>query len=470
MADRSSSARIGILSAGLGTYWEQFPGLRAELDRQVGVVAGRLGESGAQVVAQEFVSWPEEAVAAGERLRAADLDLLVLHLATYCTSSQVLPALQRAGVPVLVVDLQPSAQMDHPNTDTGKWLAYCGVCSLPEMSAAMTRTGIAFRSVSGHLQDERSWDRVGQWVRAAGVAATLRRGRFGVLGHLYPGMLDISTDLTLVPAQLGGHVEVLEMDDLRVRVEAAAEDQVHDVLERTRKMFDLDASVVDDDLQWGATVAVGLEALIQDFNLTALAYYYRGLGGELYERLGAGMILGASLLTGDGVPCAGEYDLRTSLAMLMLDRLGAGGSFTEFQALNFTDGVVEMGHDGPAHLAICAGRPVLRGLGTYHGKRGFGVSVQFGVRSGPVTLLALTQRRDGGLRMVVDEGEVVPGPLLEIGNTSSRVDFGMDPGEWVDAFCSGGPAHHWALGVGHHASTLAKVADLTGLELVRARG
>ncbi len=470
MADRATPARVGVLSAGLGTYWEQFPGLREELDRQVGVVVGRLGDSGAQVVVQEFVSWPEEATAAGERLRAADLDLLVLHLATYCTSAQVLPAVQRAAAPVLVVDLQPAAQMDHPNTDTGKWLAYCGVCSLPEMSAALTRCGIAFRSVSGHLQDESSWARVDQWVRAAGVAASLRRGRFGVLGHLYPGMLDISTDLTLVPGQLGGHVEVLEMDDLRVRVEAATDAQVEDVLERTRKDFDVDASVVDEDLRWGAQVAVGLESMVQDFGLDALAYYYRGLGGELYERIGAGMILGASLLTADGVPCAGEYDLRTSIAMLVLDRLGAGGSFTEFQALNFTDRVVEMGHDGPAHLGISSGRPILRGLGTYHGKRGFGVSVQFGVRSGPVTLLAVTQRRDGGLRLVVDEGDVVPGPLLEIGNTSSRVDFGMDPGEWVDAFCAGAPAHHWALGVGHHAGTLAKVADLTGLELVRVRG
>jgi L-arabinose isomerase len=238
------------------------------------------------------------------------------------------------------------------------------------------------------------------------------------------------------------------------------------VLDRTRELFDLDASVVDEDLRWGARCAVGLEALTRDFKLDSLAYYYRGLQGELYERLGAGLILGASLLTADGIPCAGEFDLRTSLAMLVLDRLGAGGSFTEFQAINFDDGVVEMGHDGPAHLAISAGRPVLRGLGTFHGKRGFGVSVQFGVQEGPVTLLALTQRRDGALRMIVSEGQVVAGPLLEIGNTSSRVDFGREPGEWVDAFCGAGPAHHWALGTGSHAGTISRIGELTGIEVV----
>jgi len=457
--------RIGVLSAGLGTYWEQFPGLREELTRHVDRVVQRLRDSGGEVVAEEFVSWPEEAPAAGDRLRAAGLDLLVVHLATYCTSSQVLPAVQRAGVPVLVIDLQPSAKMDHPNTDTGKWLAYCGVCSLPEISSAFLRSGIDFRSVTGHLEDEASWSRIRQWVQAAVAATALRNGRFGLLGHLYPGMLDISTDPTLVSSQLGGHIEILEMDDLRVRVEAASDDEVEAVLERTRAVFDVDVSVADEDLTWAARCSVGLEALTRDFRLDSLAYYYRGLGGDLYERLGAGLILGSSLLTADGIPCAGEFDLRTSLAMLVLDRLGAGGSFTEFQAINFDDGVVEMGHDGPAHLAISAGRPVLRGLGTYHGKRGYGVSVQFGVQEGPVTLLALTQRRDGGLRFIVSEGEVVAGPLLEIGNTSSRVDFGRPPGEWVDAFCAGGPAHHWALGVGHHAETLRRVAELTGVEV-----
>lgn len=463
---RAGSARIGLLSAGLGTYWDQFPGLRDELERQIDIVVTRIEAAGGEVVAREFVSWPADAPAAGTRLRSADLDLLVVHLATYCTSSQILPVVQRTGVPVLVIDLQPTASMDHPNTDTGEWLAYCGVCSLPEMSAALTRSGIDFRSVTGHLEDDRSWQRINEWLLAAKVAAGLRNARVGMLGHLYPGMLDISTDLTLLSSQLGCHVEVLEMDDLRVRVEAATPAEIDDVLDRARKIFDVDASVDEEDLRWAGQVAVGLEALVRDFDLDSLAYYYRGLEGELYERIGAGLILGASLLTAEGIPCAGEYDVRTALAMLIVDRLGAGGSFTEFQAINFDDNVVEMGHDGPAHLGISAGRPVLRGLGVYHGKRGFGVSVEFGVREGPVTLLGLTQRVDGGLRMVVSEGTVVAGPLLEIGNTSSRVDFGRDPGEWVDDFCASGPAHHWALGVGHIARTLERLSDVTGVELV----
>jgi L-arabinose isomerase len=259
---------------------------------------------------------------------------------------------------------------------------------------------------------------------------------------------------------------VLEIDDLRVRVEQVTDAEVDARMSLTRDIFDIDETVQADDFRWAATVSVGLDRLIDDFSLDSLAYYHRGLDGEQHERLGAGMILGASLLTGRGIPCAGEYELRTSLAMLVVDRLGGGGSFTELQALDFHAGVVEMGHDGPAHLAISQRRPLLRGLGVYHGKRGWGVSVEFDVRHGPVTAVGVAQQRDGTFRLVASEGTVVGGPLLAIGNTTSRVDFGRDPGEWTDAWSGTGISHHWALGIGHLIPELRATADLLEMELV----
>ena len=195
-----------------------------------------------------------------------------------------------------------------------------------------------------------------------------------------------------------------------------------------------------------------------------MAYYHRGLAGEQHERLGAGMILGSSLLTARGIPMAGEYELRTSIAMLASQAIGAGGSFTEIQALNFFDGVVEMGHDGPAHLAVSAQEPLLRGLGVYHGKRGWGVSVEFDVRPGPVTAFGVGQDPDGRFVFVTSEGTVVPGPLLMIGNTTSRVDFGGDPGVWVDEWSQTGIGHHWALSLGHCAADIKAAASLLAIE------
>ncbi|MER5647712.1 L-fucose/L-arabinose isomerase family protein [Streptosporangium sp. NPDC002524] len=461
--------KVGLVAGGLGAYWPQFPDLLPQLRRSSARVSERMRELGCDVVDVGFVSDAQEGAVAAERLREAGCDIIVGFLTTYMTATMLLPVAQRSGAPVLLINLQPTESMDHASFDTGQWLAYCGACPLPEMANTFMRAGIAFRSVSGYLEDERAWARIGRWVRAAGVRAALRRGRHGLMGHLYPGMLDVATDLTLVPVNLGGHVEVLEFDDLRVRVEKVTDAQVGERVELAREVFELDGSVKDDDLAWAARVSVGLDRLVDDFALDSLAYYHRGLEGEIHERLGAGMILGASLLTARGVPAVGEYELRTSLAMLVMDRLGAGGSFTELQALDFACGHVEMGHDGPAHLAIGARRPLLRGLGVYHGKRGWGVSVEFDVAHGPVTALGLLQRRDGTFAFVVSEGATVEGPLLRIGNTTSRVDFGCDPGEWTDAWSATGISHHWALGTGHRIADLRAVADLIGVDVIEVR-
>ncbi len=455
--------RVGLVAGGLGAYWPQFPALLPQLQASARRVSQRLAGLDCEVVDAGFISDAQEGAAAAEKLRTADCDLIIGFLTTYMTATMLVPVAQRSGAPVLLLNLQPSEAMDHANFGTGEWLAYCGACPLPEMANAFRRCGIAFRSVSGYLDDARAWARIESWVKAAGVRAALRHGRHGLLGHLYPGMMDVSADPTLVTGQLGGHVEILEIDDLRVRVEQVTDAETDARMKIAREIFALDGSVVEEDFRWGARVSLGLDQLVADFALDSLAYYHRGLDGEIHERVGAGMILGASLLTARGVPAAGEFELRTSLAMLIMDRLGAGGSFTELQALNFTDNVVEMGHDGPAHLAISARQPLLRGLGVYHGKRGWGVSVEFDVKPGPVTVMGLAQDRSGTFSLVASEGTVVSGPLLQIGNTTSRVDFGRDPGEWTDQWSASGVAHHWALGTGHRVPELRAVADLLGL-------
>lgn len=459
--------RIGLVAGGLGAYWPQFPALLPQLQESARYVSHRFAEMDAEVTDAGFISNPEEGAIAAETLRRADCDLIVLFLTTYLTASMVLPIAQRANTPVLVIDLQPTERMDHASFDTGAWLAYCGQCPVPEIGNTFRRAGITFRSVSGWLRQESAWARIGRWIRAAHVRAALRHARHGLMGHLYPGMLDVSTDLTLLPATFGSHVEVLEFDDLRVRVEKVTDAQVSQRMQLARTVFTLDESVDEEDFAWGARVSVGLDQLVTDFDLDSLAYYHRGLDGEQHERLGAGMILGASLLTARGLPASGEYELRTTVAQLATQVVGAGGSFCELQALNFDDGVVEMGHDGPAHLAVGAHDPLLRGLGVYHGKRGWGVSVEFDVQPGPVTLLGLGQDRDGSLSFIASEGTVVPGPLLAIGNTTSRVSFGRDPGEWVDDWSASGVGHHWSLSVGHRAADYQAAASLLGIDFRR---
>jgi len=279
-------------------------------------------------------------------------------------------------------------------------------------------------------------------------------------------MLDMYSDFTMVHAKLGAHVEVLEMCDLSRHTAETPDAEVEDKLRNARETFRVDESVSEADLRWAARVAAGLDRLVEAFDLDGLTYYYRGLDGNEYERLGAGLILGNSMLTARGVPASGEGDLKTCIAMMMMDRLGAGGSYTEFYAMDFREGFLLMGHDGPGHIAISDEKPVLRGLGLYHGKRGYGVSVEFKVKTGPVTILGLTQTANGGFKLIGAEGESLPGPILRIGNTNSRLRFGLPPAEFVNRWCAEGPTHHCALGVGHQLDTIRKLASLLGIPLV----
>ncbi len=458
-------AKAGVFAIGLEAYWSQFRGLRERLCSYQRQIEERIGRF-AEVVSAGLVDTVEAARAAGSLFRREEADILFCHAATYATSSQVLPVVQQAGVPVVVLNLQPSPALDYPRADTAEWLANCSVCCVPEIANAFARAGIDFHVVSGMLGgDAAAWREIEDWCRAAAAVRAVRRSRIGFLGHTYPGMLDMYSDFTLVQAQTGAHIEVLEMCDLDFHLPPPDAEAVAQKLAEARRTFELDAGVDEEDLLWAARVAVSLDRLVARFKLDGLAYYYRGFGGNRYEQLAAGMILGNSLLTARGIPASGEGDLKNCIAMMILDRLGAGGSYTEFYAMDFREEFLLMGHDGPGHIAISDARPILRGLGQYHGKRGYGVSVEFKVRTGPVTILGLTQTAAGGLKLIAAEGHSLPGPILKIGNTNSRLRFSLPPAEFVNRWCAEGPTHHCALGVGHRMGQLRKVAKLLGLPL-----
>jgi L-arabinose isomerase len=466
-------ARVGVFGIGLAAYWPQFEGLKARVDSYQRRVEQRVAALGGEVVSAGLVDTEQGARAAGDRFAAAQVDLVLCHAVTYATSSTVLPVAQAANAPVVLLALQPAPTLDYEHTDTGEWLANCAACCVPEIAGAFTRAGLPYDTVAGTIDgDERAWAKIGAWVRAAGVSRSLRRARIGFLGHVYPGMLDMYTDFTAVHAQVGAHVEVLEIDDLGARVAHATGDEVAAKTAEIEAMFafadpsadPIAGPIEPEQLDWSARVAVGLDRLVADFELDALTYYYRGIGGNEAERLGAGVIVGNSLLTARGVPTAGEGDLKTNVAQLVLDRLGAGGSYTEYYALDFDDDFVLMGHDGPGHVAIAQEQPTLRALKLYHGKRGAGLSVEFKVRYGPVTIVGCTQTADGRLKLLAAEGESIPGATFRIGNTNSRLRFGQPPAEFFERWCAEGPTHHVALGVGHVAREVRSVASLLGLE------
>jgi len=461
----AGTARVGVAGIGLAAYWPQFAGLKDGIERHLRHVVERIGQW-ATVVEGGLIDTAPAGREAGDRFARGDLDLVVIYTGTYATSTQVLPIVLRTRCPVLILNLQPLAALDYEATDTTTWLANCGVCPVPEMAGVLARAGIAFEVVTGTLyDDDRAWGQVERWCRAAAVARTIRRARIGMLGHTYPGMIDMSTDVGMVHTQLGAHVEILEIDDLKDRVEAATSAEIGAVVEQAGVTFAVAHDISPEAMEWGAHVAVGLDRLATDFDFGGLAYYYRGTGGDRIERIASAMILGNTLLTARGIPAAGEGDLKTAIAMKIMHELGAGGSFSEFCAMDFQERFFLMGHDGPAHIAISDGKPTLKELKVFHGKAGGGLSVEMRALAGPVTILGLTQGADGRLKLIAAEGESLPGPVLQIGNSNHRLRFEKDLPEFMDAWCALGPTHHVALGLGHRLNDVRLVARLLDVPL-----
>jgi L-arabinose isomerase len=468
--------KIGLFGIGLDTYWPQFEGLKERLEGYISVVHERLAGFGAEVVNLGLVDTPEKAFDAGHAFRQADVDLIFLHVTTYALSSTVLPVVQRAKVPVIILNLSPEANIDYKAFNsmndrtamTGEWLAHCSACPVPEVANVFQRARIKFHQVTGMLHDDPiCWREIQEWVEAAHVAHVMFHNRLGCMGHYYSGMLDIYSDLTQQCATFGGHIEIIEVDELSALRREVTAPEVQAKLQVFREAFDIQSDCSAADLEAAARTSVALDKLVTKYQLGSMAYYYKGTGVSENEETSATIIPGNSLLTANSIPVAGEYEIKNAQAMKIMDTFGVGGSFTEYYAMDYTDDVVLMGHDGPGHIRIAQGKTKIKPLKVYHGKVGKGLSVEMSVQHGPVTMLSVVQRNNGALLLLVAEGESVPGPILEIGNTNSRYRFSIGARRFVTDWNAQGPAHHCAVGIGHIASRIKKLADLKEIEMVQ---
>lgn len=471
-----SKVKIGLFGIGLNSYWPQFEGLEARLQGYLSVVENRLAAFSGLVVNAGLIDSADKAFAAGKRFREEDVGIIFLYVSTYALSSSVLPVVQRAKVPVVILNLSPDAAIDYVSFNalndrtrmTGEWLAFCSACPVPEIANVFKRTGIRFHQVTGMIEnDPDCWTEIEQWVEAAQVMHVMSINRLGCMGHYYSGMLDIYADLTQQYAHFGGHIELLEVEELVIRRKEIASSATRQRLALFHDLFDIQPDCPVDALHEAAVTSLALDRLVADYQLGSMAYYYKGTGNPDNESAIASIILGNSLLTAQGVPVAGEYEVKNAQAMKIMDSFGAGGSFTEYYAMDFSEDVVLMGHDGPGHIAIAEGKTKVRPLGVYHGKVGHGLSVEMSVKNGPVTLLSVVEESDGRLMFLYAHAESVPGPILQIGNTNSRYRFSMGARRFVNSWNSHGPAHHCAVGLGHIGSKIEKLGALLEMTVVK---
>ena len=485
-------ARVGLYTTGHPLYWGQFEGLKERLSCY-GKFIERQMEPYCEVKNFGIVDTVQSGREAGEFFNSENVDVIFIHSATYGLSMSVLPVHQRCKAPVVILNMQPCERIDYQATSTQEWLSQDSACAIPEFCNVFRRSGIKFNIVSGMLgmdgdvaesvtdcstrgKDEavQAWKEIREYIDAAMAVRNLRHSNFGFLGNFYCGMLDMYTDLTLFQAVFGAHIELVEMSCFQKHFEKVSEREAEEKIAQINSFFTTDGDSPSDPITkaptqeqvtWSAKVACAQERIVKELNLDGIAYYYRG-HDDHFEDLQGGFIVGHSLLTAAGVPCAGEGDVKTALAMRICDLLNKGGSFCEIITTDYRKKAIVIGHDGPFHIDITDKTPIMRGMALYHGKRGSGISVEASVRPGDVTTFAVAQTGNGGFRFLASEGVAFKTEGMTIGNTETHVDFGLHPDEYYKKWFESAPTHHFALSVGHNISVFAKIAELLGIELI----
>jgi L-arabinose isomerase len=462
--------KAGLFGIGLETYWPQFDGLLERLEGYRRQIKARMERMNVTIVDAGMVDNPDKARQAATYLKNEDVDITFLYISTYALSSTVLPVAQQLKTPVIILNMQPVAAIDYEHLNgmddrgdmTGEWLAHCQACAVPEIACVFNCAGIRYDIVSGYLADEEAWRETEEWLEAARVRHALAHSRLGIMGHYYGGMLDVYTGLTAMAATFGTHVEMIEMCELKALRDAVSAEDVARKTDEFCTAFDVVSECEDGEIERAARTSVALDRLVAARRIDALAYYYEGYAGNDYEQIVTSVIAGNTLLTGRGIPVAGECEVKNVQAMKIMAAFGAGGSFSEFYAMDFTDDVVLLGHDGPAHFNMSDGRVKLVPLPVYHGKPGKGLSIQMSVRQGPVTLLSVAEGREG-FSLLVAEGASVAGPVLQIGNTNSRYKFNVPAKTFIEQWSKAGPSHHCAIGTGHVAGKIRKLGFLLNI-------
>ena len=473
------AAKIALFAVAHKTYFPQFEGLYEKLCGYHNELKNKILKNGVEVFDFGIICESEQSFETADKINAEGVDLIICNMITYATSSVFAPIIRNCRAPVILVALQPLQKLDYSKASTFMQLENDNICSVPEFTGVAIRLGKKVQDVIiGTLyNDEEAERELASWCKIANVLHSLKGARMGIMGHTMEAMYDMHADPTAISSSFGLHTPILEIDDVIDVYKTVTEEEIEEKIKVIDSEFDMPDPKSDpitskltyEDKYEAAKNAAALDKFVEKYNLTGLAYYYEGSEESLHRKVSQTFIVGNSILNAMGIPMCGEYDIKTCIAMLIMDRLGIGGSFAEFHPFDFEEDFILVGHDGPHHLAIAEGKPVLRSLKKYHGKPGHGASVEFKIKEGPITMLGITQNANGGFKFVIGEGYSKQGAIPPTGNTNTRGFFEPTTKEFVKKWVMEGPTHHYALGVGHHADEIAKIADILGIENVIVR-
>ena len=458
--------RIGLLATGHFRYWPQYPELK-KMGMGMYDELLRMIEQWADVITPDLVDTVDRAEEAGEFFKLNSVDMILVFPLGYTTSMMIVPAVKDLDIPIRLLNAHVDKRYDYTTADTTMYLYHEGVCCIPEYSGALVNLGKSFKVRSGFFGDPRLQRELQADFRGAAAARFFKGMKVGLIGEVYTHMTDMPVDEHRLLKSTGKMLERPEVEEIENAFNRVTEAQLDEMYTQFRALYQVDESVTDEHMRFSAQAAIAYDEIIHKYDISAFGYYWWG-EREMVTQLRSQSNLAVSRLAALGRPGVTEGDVKSAMAVKIMDLLDAGGMFVEFFTMDFEEDFVLMGHDGPSNINMAKGRPRIQHLAIQHGKTGFGVGIDFDMEEGPVTLLNLTQFDAGEkFKLIYTVGEIVPGSVLSIGNPNCRVRLQRPLHEFMNDWCQQGPAHHIAIGYRDLSEELEIFAESMGFRIAR---
>ncbi len=466
LKSRTARPKIGLLATGHLIYWDQFRGLKDMCMKMYDELIANLEKIG-EVVSPGLVDTKEKAESAGEYFRKEGIDIILVCPLGYTTGMVLLPCVKQLDITIRILNTHIDSSYDLKSADTKVYLYHEGPCCIPEYASGLMSIDKKFKVRTGPFSSQRFWNEVKADCNGAAAARAFRSMNIGIIGDTYTGMVDMPTDEHRWLKATGNLIIRPEVEEIEEAFHRVTPEQIAAMYKQFRELYDVDETVTDEHMKVSAQLAVAYEEVIKKHDIHAFGYYWWGQK-ELTTQLRAQSTLAVSRLAAMGRPGVTEGDLRTAMAMKIMDLLGAGGMFVEFFAIDYDEDFILVGHDGPSNINMSDGSPKLQHLEVHHGKTGHGLGIDFKVIKGSATLLNLSQFDAGDtFKLVYTVGEVVPGDVLSIGNPNCRVKINQPIHEFFDNWCQQGPSHHIAVGIGDLSNEIEAFAEVMKFNVVR---
>lgn len=459
-----TKARVGVFAIALGAYLPQFPSLVPEFEGQFADFKKTIPDS-VELVDGGIVTTKEAAMVAGDKFRAADVDLVILQMLTYATSYNMLPAIRDLNVPVVLVNVQKKKAPDYANTDTATWLGELYACgAVGEMVADLERAGKRHAVITGVVEggDPEVEKQIAEWCTAAQVRRRFRDTNIAQIGRPYPGMMDLYIDETNLYNRMGLYTKQFDWEKMwAIADDITDEDAIHAKAEGILDTFDIEGGATVETVWEMAKYVVAFEKWVKDEQLALVASHYDGFAQGVAGKLDSMLIPAFSMLIKQGTACAVEGDIKVAMAMSILKTIAGTGQLSEMYSIDFNEDICIIGHSGSGDADISVDRkPTMEIVPVFHGKTGGGYLTQFYPPAGDVTYLAITQDKDGHFKFVVAEGVNEKGPIFTFGDTNMRTRFSIGAREFCNRWSEAGPTHHMAAAIGRHIDVIEKVGKI----------